>query len=41
VRLPSERAGELMVFKSFEKVSYALIMRATDVISVGDELRQP
>ncbi|HSG03133.1 MAG TPA: LysM domain-containing protein [Marinobacterium sp.] len=41
VRLPSERAGELMIFKAFDKVSYALIMRATDVMKVGDELRLP
>ena len=41
LRLPSERAGELMIFKAFDKVSYALIMRATDVMSVGDGLPQP
>lgn len=41
VTLPAERAGELMVFKTFERVSYALIMKATNVISVGDELREP
>jgi len=41
VSLPSERAGELMIFKAFDKVSYALIMRASDVIAVGDEIRQP
>jgi hypothetical protein len=41
VQLPSEHAGILMVFKSFDKVSYGLIMRATNVISVGDEIRNP
>ncbi len=41
VSLPSERAGELMVFKTFDRVSYALVMKATNVISVGDELRVP
>lgn len=41
VRLPSERSGELMIFKVFEKVSYGLIMRSNNVVSIGDELRQP
>ncbi|MAY42673.1 MULTISPECIES: LysM peptidoglycan-binding domain-containing protein [unclassified Neptuniibacter] len=41
VTLPKERSGELMVFKVFEKVSYGLIMRSTDVVSIGDEIKQP
>ncbi len=39
VQLPSEEAGTLMVFKTYEKVSYALVMTATNVISIGDQLR--
>ncbi|MGB0465920.1 MAG: LysM peptidoglycan-binding domain-containing protein [Pontibacterium sp.] len=39
--LPSERSGVLMVFKSFEKVSYGLIMQSTNVVSVGDQIREP
>lgn len=41
VTLPQERSGELMVFKVFEKVSYGLVLRSNDVVSVGDELREP
>lgn len=41
LRLPQERSGELMVFKAFEKVSYGLIMQSTDVVSIGDEIREP
>lgn len=41
VKLPSERSGEMMIFKVFEKVSYGLILQSTNVVSVGDEVREP
>jgi LysM domain len=41
VRLPSERAGVAMVFRSFKKMSYAYILEAKGSIKVGDELRPP
>lgn len=41
LRLPSERAGMAMVFRTFNKVSYAIIVRASTPISVGDEVRPP
>ncbi len=41
VRLPSERAGLAMVFRTFNKVSYAIILRASTTITVGDEIRPP
>lgn len=41
ITLPQERSGELMIFKVFEKVSYGLIMHSTDVVSIGDEIREP
>ncbi|GGC10452.1 hypothetical protein GCM10011352_41180 [Marinobacterium zhoushanense] len=41
ITLPSEKAGTLMVFKVFDKVSYGLVMRASNVISVGDSLKSP
>jgi hypothetical protein len=41
IRLPSERAGLAMVFRTFDKVSYAIVLRASNAISVGDEVRPP
>jgi hypothetical protein len=41
VKLPTERGGLMMVFRTFEKLSYALVMKATLTLSVGDELRNP
>ena len=35
MRLPDERTGTFMVFKTFDRMSYGLIMEATDVIRVG------
>ena len=40
-RLPDEKAGLMMVFKVFEKLSYALIMEAERAISVGDRFASP
>ncbi len=39
--LPSEKSGLMMVFKAYEKVSYALILKATDIVSIDDEVRTP
>ena len=41
VQLPDERAGLLMVFRSFEKVSLALILEAERGIAVNDKVRNP
>jgi LysM repeat protein len=41
VRLPDERAGTFLVFKTFDHMSYGLIMEATDVIRVGDRVANP
>lgn len=41
VRLPEERAGTLMVFRMYEKISYALVMRATQPLRVGDKFVTP
>jgi hypothetical protein len=41
VRLPSERSGLAMVFRSFKKMSYAIVLEGHGSIKVGDELRPP
>jgi LysM repeat protein len=41
VRLPDERSGTFMVFKTFEHLSYGLIMEATNVIRVADRVENP
>lgn len=39
--LPSERAGLLMVFRAFEKMSFGLVMHADRPLAVGDEVANP
>lgn len=41
VQLPSERAGLLMVFQTYEKLSYGLILTATRALSIGDTVANP
>ena len=41
VRLPSERAGTLIVFKTYEDMSFALIVGASDTMHVGDIVHNP
>jgi len=41
IKLPNERNGLLMVFRTFEKLSYALILDITDSVRVGDRLTSP
>ena len=41
VRLPSERAGLMMVFRTFEKLSYGLVLAAERPLAVDDEVRNP
>ena len=41
VTLPLEEAGILMVFRTFEKVSFALVLRATKPLHVLDWVRPP
>jgi len=41
VQLPTERAGILMIFRSFEKMAYGLVLQTTESLRVGDFVRNP
>jgi len=41
MRLPDERHGLLMVFRVFERVSYALILNVQEPVRAGDRFTQP
>ena len=41
MRLPNERNGLMMVFRTFDRVSYALVLEITDGVKVGDHFTQP
>jgi len=41
IELPSERAGLLMVFQAYEKMSYGLVLQATRPLAVGDKVSNP
>ena len=39
VTLPDEHAGEALVFRLFEKVSYAIVMKATRAVNLYDKVK--
>ncbi|MEO7939467.1 MAG: peptidoglycan-binding protein, partial [Burkholderiaceae bacterium] len=41
IKLPDERNGLLMVFRTFDRVSYALVLDITAPVRVGDRLVNP
>ncbi|MDD2762303.1 MAG: peptidoglycan-binding protein, partial [Methylomonas sp.] len=41
VKLPDELAGQLLVFRLFDRVSYALVMKASGAIHVLDRVQTP
>lgn len=41
IKLPNERNGLMMVFRTYEKLSYGLILDITDSVRVGDRLATP
>ena len=41
IKLPYERNGLLMVFRPFERLSYALILEISDTVKIGDAVATP
>lgn len=41
VRLPSEEAGHVMIFKTFDKISYAYVLDSELPLNIGDQLLPP
>ena len=39
VTLPDEHAGEALVFRLFEKVSYAIVMKSTKAVNLYDKVK--
>lgn len=41
VTMPRENIGLIMIFRTFDNVSYGIVMKSTQQISIGDYLRNP
>lgn len=41
IRLPGERNGLMMVFRTFDRVSYAIVLEIADGVQVGDRFLNP
>ena len=41
IKLPNERNGLMMVFRTFDRLSYALVLQVTDAVKVGDRFANP
>jgi LysM domain len=41
LKLPNERNGLMMVFRTFDRLSYALVLQVTDGVRVGDRFANP
>jgi LysM repeat protein len=41
IKLPDERIGAMFVFRVFDEISYALVLRVTKPVKIGDRFTQP
>ena len=41
VKIPDERSGLLMVFRTYNRLSYAMVLHATRSLAVNDKVRNP
>ncbi len=41
VQLPAERAGLLMVFRAYDKMSYGIVLQASRQMAILDQVRNP
>jgi hypothetical protein len=41
LNIPPERSGLLFVFRTFDKVAYALVLNASEPVVIGDLVRKP
>lgn len=41
IKLPDERIGAMFVFRVYDEISYALVLRVTKPVKVGDSFTQP
>ncbi|RAU48474.1 MULTISPECIES: LysM domain-containing protein [unclassified Pseudomonas] len=41
VKIPDERAGLLMVFRTYDRLSYGMVLHATRSLAVSDKVRNP
>lgn len=41
VQLPDQRYGLVFVFRTFERIAYALVLNSAGVVNINDSIRQP
>lgn len=41
VKIPDERSGLLMVFRTYNRLSYAMVLHASRSLAVNDRVRNP